>query len=187
MTSIVLLTNEEPSQDSLLAYNANKDIQLLLVESDIHMSSPLKLNGFSIEKYCTFFSDPTIQNSIQYCTSTEILDSNGGFLGNIQMVGSTQEPRYVIGAIQTDGTTSQLNELKIVMQGMVDVLVCTCWEEESPGGFVTIPDWIDAAYEHHSNGTGTTSKSTISNLADRHLLLEITTNQEGHLWKFVIS
>lgn len=167
--------------------DANKDLQLLLVESDIHMSSPLKLNGFSIEKYCTFFSDPAIQKSIQYCTSTEILDSNRGFLGNIQMVGSPQKPEYVIAAIQTDSMMSRSDDLKTIVQTMIDTLVCSCWEAESPGGFATVSDWIDAAHTHHIGGTSNTSKSEIWGLAGNHLLLEITTNNEGYLWKVVIS
>ena len=169
-------------------YNeANEDLQLLLVEHDIDMSSPLKLNGFSIEKYCTFFSNAAIQKSIEYCTSTVLLDHGGNFLGNIQMVGSNQRPEYVIAAIQTDPSVSQSNDLKAVIKTMIDILVCSCWEEESPGGFAAVSDWIDAAETHHADGLGSTSRSEISGLADKQLLLEITTNSEGHLWKFVIS
>lgn len=177
----------ETGKFSFTYNDANKDLQLLLAESDIHMSSPLKLNGFSIEKYCTFFSDDAIQKSIEYCTSTEILDSDGGFLGNIQMVGSSQRPEYVIAAVQTDPSASQSGDLKTIIQTLIDTLVCSCWEEESPGGFATIHDWIDAAQAHHADGTRATSKSEISGLADRRLLLEITTNPEGSLWKFLIS
>ncbi len=166
---------------------ANEDLQLLLVGSDIHMSSPLKLNGFSIAKYCTFFSDRAIQDSIEYCTSTELLDSKGGFLGNIQMVGSNRAPEYVIAAIQVDPAASQSGDLKTVIGTMVDTLVCACWEDRSPGGFATVSDWVDAAQEHHASAAQGTSKSEISGLADRDLLLEVTTNRDGHLWKFVIS
>lgn len=180
---------EGPDVDKFsFTYNdSNKEMQLLLVEHDIHMSSPIKLNGFSIEKYCTFFSDTMVQKSIQYCTSTELLDSNRDFLGNIQMVGSNQRPEYVIGAIQADTNMSQLRDMKIVLSTMIDTLVCTCWEEKSPGGFASVSDWIDAAHKHHADGLRTTSKSEISGLADKQLLLEVTTNSEGYLWKFVIS
>ena len=185
------LVSEDSGSDvekfSFTYSNANKDLQLLLVESDIHMSSPLKLNGFSIEKYCTFFSDSMVQRSIEYCTSTEILDSNGRFLGNIQMVGSNSRPEYVIGAIQTDSAVSQSDDLKTIMQTMVETLVCTCWEERSPGGFATVSEWVDAAQEHHKEGTSDTSRAEIYGLADKEMLLEITTNPDGYLWKFVIS
>lgn len=187
IVSILVYTNDTPTNDgSSLSYDQNKDIQLLLVESDIHMSSPLKLNGFSIERYCTFFSDSTIQRSIEYCTSTEILDSKGRFLGNVQMVGSTAEPKYVIAAIQTDEILSQSDELKKIIDKVIDVTVCVCWEDESPGDFASVSEWIDAAYAHHKEGTST-SKSTISNLVGKDLLLEVTSNQEGILWKLLIT
>ena len=166
--------------------DANRDLQMLLLDSDIHMSSPLKLNGLSIEKYCTFFADEIVQSTIDYCTSTEILDSDGRFLGNIQMVGSTQRPEYVIVVVQTDDMVSQSDDLKKITKGVIDTLVCPCWEEESPGGFATISDWIDAAQIHHSKGIQDTSRSSLTNLADRDLLLEITKNAEGHLWKMVV-
>ena len=165
--------------------DSNKELQLLLVDNDIHMSSPIRLNGFSIEKYCTFFSNDIIQRSIQYCTSTEILDSKGGFLGNIQMVGSNHKPEYVIAAIEVNDSLSQLQDLKIIARTMVETLVCTCWEEESPGGFGTVSEWIDAALEHHSEGLRTTSKSEVSGL-DKRLLLEITTKPDVTEWKLVI-
>ena len=179
----------EPDSNSFsFTYDgANKDLQALLSESDIHVSSPLKLNGFSIEKYCTFFADESIQKSIEYCTSTEILDSRGQFLGNIQMVGSAHRPEYVIAAIQTDSIMSQSQDLKTIIQTTIRTLVCQCWEEESPGGFATVSEWIDAADMHHKQGTKPTSQSRISGLAGNQLLLEITTNDEGYLWKFVIS
>lgn len=165
--------------------DTNKKLQHLLVQDDIHMSSPIRLNGFSIEKYCTFFSDDMIQRSIQYCTSTELLDSDRNFLGNIQMVGSNQNPEYVIAAIEVDETLSQMDDLKVVASTVIETLVCTCWEEDTPGGFATIPDWIDAALEHHAEGQRTTSKSEVAGL-DKRLLLEITTEPDATVWKLVI-
>jgi hypothetical protein len=150
------------------------------------MSSPLKLNGFSIEQYCTFFSDEKLQNSIEYCTSTELLDSEGRYLGNIHMVGSPSEPWYVIGVIQASPTISQIDEIKAVFRSMIETTVCECWEDEKPGGFETVSDWIDAAKNHHLEAKRITSKSEISGLTQKNMLLEITTNTEGYLWKFII-
>ncbi len=183
-------SDSDPQKGDIFSFtyaDANSDLQLALVESNIHMSSPLKLNGFSIQKYCTFFSDELVQNSIDYCTSTEILDSRGGFLGNIQMVGSNHRPEYVITAIQTDHIVSESTDLKTIIQTVVDTLICSCWEIESPGGFATIPMWIDATLEHHESGVSTTSRSTVSDLAGKNLLLELTANPEGYLWKLVVS
>ena len=176
----------QPSTLSVSYVDTNKDLQHTLDLQQIRMSSPLKLNGFSIEQYCTFFSDDALQNSIEYCTSTELLDSEGQYLGNIHMVGAPYEPWYVIGVIQASPTVSQLDEIKAVYRTMIESTVCECWEDEAPGGFESVSDWIDAAYSHHLEAERITSKSEISGIAQKTLLLEITTNTEGYLWKFII-
>ena len=176
----------DPEAVSVSYVKTNKDIQSKLHTQSISMSSALKLNGFSIEKYCTFFADETIQNSIEYCTSTELLDSKGRYLGNIHMVGLPNSPQYVIGVIQADPLVSQLDEIKTIFQTMIETTVCRCWEDEKPGGFETVSDWIDAANSHHLEAKRTTSKSEIQGLAQKDLLLEITTNTEGYLWKFIL-
>ncbi|MEJ2259946.1 MAG: hypothetical protein P8X78_05505, partial [Nitrosopumilaceae archaeon] len=92
--SLMIPQKDEVRPESLsISYvDTNKELQSVLDLQQIRMSSPLKLNGFSIEQYCTFFSDDNLQNSIEYCTSTELLDSEGRYLGNIHMVGSPSEP-----------------------------------------------------------------------------------------------
>ena len=176
----------QPSTLSVSYVDTNKNLQSTLDLQQIRMSSPLKLNGFSIEQYCTFFSDESLQDSIEYCTSTELLDSKGQYLGNIHMVGAPSEPWYVIGVIQTNPTVSQLNEIKTVYRTMIESTVCECWEDEAPGGFESVSAWIDAANSHHLKAERITSKSEISGIAQKTLLLEITTNTEGYLWKFII-
>ncbi|MFZ8938035.1 MAG: hypothetical protein ACO2Y5_07270 [Nitrosopumilaceae archaeon] len=179
-------TENRPSTVSVSYTDTNKDLQSTLDLQQIRMSSPLKLNGFSIEQYCTFFSNEALQKSIEYCTSTELLDSKGQYLGNIHMVGAPSEPWYVIGVIQANPTVSQLDEIKAVYRTLVESTVCECWEDEAPGGFESVSDWIDAANSHHLKAERITSKSEISGIAQKTLLLEITTNTEGYLWKFII-
>ncbi len=181
-------TSEEAETETLsISYTeTNKEIQSLLAIKDISMSSALRLNGFSIEQYCTFFADESIQNAIEYCTSTELLDSDGHYLGNIHMVGVSSSPKYVIGVIQADPVVSQLDDIKIIYQTMIESLVCDCWDEQKPGEFESVSAWIDAANAHHLEAKRITSKSEVSGLAQKDLLLEITTNTEGYLWKFVI-
>ncbi len=128
----------KPETLSLSYTETNKEIQFLLTMHDMSMSSALRLNGFSIEKYCTFFADESIQNAIEYCTSTELLDQDGQYLGNIHMVGLNSSPKYVIGVIQADPVVSQLDDIKIVYQTMIESLVCKCWEEEKPGGLESV-------------------------------------------------
>ncbi len=178
-----------PQSNSLsISYvDTNKELQNDLQLLDIKMSSSLKLNGFSIDTYCTFFSDVLIQDSIEYCTSTELLDSKDQYLGNIQMVGSNAFPQHVIGVIQTDASVSQLEDVKIVVNSMIKLIVCDCWEEKKPGNFESVAMWIDAANSHHLENMSPTSKSTINGLTEKSMLLEITTNENGYLWKFLIS
>jgi len=172
---------------SLSYIDTNKELQYDLDLFNIQMSSPLKLNGFSIDRYCTFFSDELIQNSIEYCTSTELLDSKGQYLGNIQMVGSNAFPEYVIGVMQSDSSTSQLEDIKIIVNSMIESVICDCWDEKKPGNFESVSSWIDAANLHHLENTSVTSKSMINGLNEKPILLEITTNENGYLWKFLIT
>ena len=67
-----LAPNEQDSETNLetlsISYTqTNKNLQATLDTHAIPMSSPLKLNGFSIEQYCTFFSNDELQKSIEYC------------------------------------------------------------------------------------------------------------------------
>jgi len=184
---LVINFNDNSEPELSFSYvQTNKDLKNLLLEYSISMSSPLKLSGDAINQYCTFFANDSLQNSIQYCTSTELLDSDGKYLGNIHMVGTPEKPRFVIGVIQVSPMLNNLDETKIVFKTLVESLVCTCWEEEKPGGFESVSAWIDAANAHHLEAKKTTSKSEISGLAKKGLLLEITTNTEGYLWKFII-
>ncbi len=187
-SSLMLPDNDQVSSNVLsISYvDTNKELQSDLALFDIHMSSPLTLNGFSIEKYCTFFSDESIQKSIEYCTSTELLDSKRQFLGNIQMVGSNSVPKFVIGVIQSDPFVSQSDDIKIIINSMIESMVCDCWEQRKPGGFESVSMWVDAANSHHLQNNSITTKSEIKGLSDKPLLLEITTNDEGYLWKFII-
>ena len=183
---IINLNDISEPELSISYVQTNKDLKDLLLDHDISMSSPLKLSGDAIDQYCTFFANDSLQNSIEYCTSTELKDSDGKYLGNVHMVGTSDKPRFVIGVIQVSPLLDNLDETKIIFQTLVESLVCTCWEEEKPGGFESVSAWIDAANAHHLEAKKTTSKSEISGLAKKSLLLEITTNTEGYMWKFII-
>ncbi len=178
----------EPTKSPLnFSYvDSNSILKSSLASNELLMSSPLKFTGESIAKYCTFYQDEQKQNAISYCTSTELKDSKGKFLGNIHMVG-TDSPNAILGIIQTDPYMSNLDSLKTTYQIMIESLVCDCWQDQKPGNFESVSAWIDAAKSHHLEAKRTTSSSEISGLADRQLFLEITTNNEGYLWKFIIT
>lgn len=167
--------------------DSNSLMKSSLVAKGISMSSALKISGGSIAKYCAFYNDVEKQNSIEYCTSTELKDSDGKFLGNIHMVGSMDSPSAVLGIIQTDLDMSNLDNIKIIYQVMVASLVCDCWQDQKPGDLESVSSWVDATKSHHREATGTTSSSKITGFAQKQLILEVTTNTEGYLWKFIIS
>lgn len=171
-----------------LSYDSsNSKIQSMLEKSGITMSNPLKIKGDSIEQYCQFFSDKNLQNSIQYCTSTELIDSEGHFIGNVHMVGDSDSPFAALGIIQIDPFMSELDSVKSISEVMVKSLVCDCWENKKPGDFESISEWINAAKSHHLEAKKITSKSEINGLAQKQLLIEISTNTEGYLWKFIVT
>ena len=180
-------THVKPITAIDLSYGSNSILKSSLAAKGISMSNPLKFSGSSIAKYCTFFGDAEKQKSIEYCTSTELKDSNGKFFGNIHMVGSTDSPNAVLGIIQTDPFMTGLDSVKITYQTMVESLVCDCWQDKTPGNLESVSAWIDAVKSHHLEAKKTTSNSDISGLAQKHLFLEVTTNTDGYLWKFIIT
>lgn len=180
-------TAQIPILPIILSYDSNSILKSQLASKGISMSTPLKISGGAIAKYCIFYSNAEKQNSIQYCTSTELKDSEGKFLGNIHMFGSTDSTDAVLGVVQTDPYMSNLDSLKTTYEIMVESLVCDCWEDQKPGNLESVSAWIDAAKSHHLEAKGTTSISNLSGIAQKQLILEVTTNTEGYLWKFIIS
>ena len=167
--------------------NANSKLKEILDAYSISMSVPVELkDSNSIEKYCSFFEDPNIQKLVDYCTSTELLDSDGNFLGNIHMVGSPKLPKIVLVLVQADPFMKELDEIKSIFSVVIENLVCNCWEVIKPSGINTIDEWIERHREFHSSAVRTHSKSTLE-LEGKQLQIELTTNTEGYLWKLLIS
>ena len=165
----------------------NSILRESLMEHDISMSSELKFLGQNaISNNCKLFEEEEKQNLIQYCTSTELLDSDGNFLGNIHVIGSEFSPQLVISLIQSDPFMNQLDDVKKTFTSMFENLVCDCWEEVKPGNYDDLNSWIDDMRERHVNEKKITTKSDVS-LAGKTVLLEVTTNFEGYLWKFFIQ
>ncbi|NJK77775.1 MAG: hypothetical protein HC944_01790, partial [Nanoarchaeota archaeon] len=100
---------KENNSQTLSYVDSNSVLKSSLAENKILMSSPLKFTGESVEKYCTFYQNEQKQNLISYCTSTELKDPDGKFLGNIHMVGNNNSPDAILGVIQTDPNFSNLD------------------------------------------------------------------------------
>ena len=181
-------TNLEPTLALDFTYeDANSNIKKTLDGTGISMSSPIKLiKPGDVEKFCSFFTDEDIQKLVKYCTSTELLDSDGNFLGNVHMVGTPDFPKLVLVVIQTDPFMNNLSEIKTVFSSVIENLVCTCWEELKPSGIENTDEWIDRHREFHLDAIRTTSKSNLT-LEEKQLQIEITTNTEGYLWKLFVA
>lgn len=158
-----------------------------LSEQGISMSSPIRLQTQDeIQKYCSFFADSEKQKLVEYCTSTELKDSNGKFLGNIHMVGLKDVPQMVLVLVQTDPYMSQIDSVKKVFDTTTQELVCKCWEDAKPDNFANIGDWIEGLRHFHTSDTKPHSKSKQIVLEGKTLQLELTTNAEGYLWQLYI-
>jgi hypothetical protein len=166
----------------------NSDLRSTLLHQQINMSKPLKLSTQTdINRYCNFLSNQTKQAMIEYCTSTELKDFHGNFLGNINMVGSGMAPVLVIVAIQSDLLLSNYNDIKTVFGDVVNETICQCWDKEKPGGYPTLSAMMDAQREFHLKGNQPNSTTKGIPLGGVHFEIEITTNDNGYVWKLLIA
>jgi hypothetical protein len=185
---LVIIDNNKGSTHKFSNYDdANKILKEELLEHDVSMSSPLKLQRQEdIQKYCTFFTSEEKQNLVQYCTSTELKDSDGKFLGNIHMVGSSDEPKVVLVLVQVDPFMSQIDSVKNIVDITIQNLVCDCWDQVQPDGFQNTEQWVEGLRQFHLQDTKPHSKSKEIALSGKVLQLELTTNKDGYLWQFFI-
>ncbi|HXV38838.1 MAG TPA: hypothetical protein VD699_04635 [Nitrosopumilaceae archaeon] len=184
--------SETPKVDSLsldFTYDeANSVLKQSLQSQGIAMSSPLKfLKQQDIEKWCKFFSDSEKQKLVEYCTSTEIKDPNGNFLGNIHMVGSPDAPKLVLVVLQSNPALDNMNQIKSVFGTVTKELVCNCWEDIKPDDYETIESWIDALRDFHTSGNQPHSESKTISLASKHMQIQLTTTKEGFVWEMLIA
>lgn len=167
--------------------DSNAKLKESLESNGVSMSSTVKLSTIKdIEKYCSFFGDKTIQEQVEYCTSTELHDADGAFLGNIHMVGSKNLPKIVLVVIQTNPFFQNLDEIKSVYDIVIENLVCDCWADVKPSQIETVGDWVDTMKDFHTSDVKPTSQSSLS-IRGMNLEMELTTNTEGYLWKLIIS
>ena len=167
---------------------ANSVLKQSLQSQGITMSSPLKfLKQQDIEKWCKFFSDQEKQKLVEYCTSTEIKDPSGNFLGNIHMVGSPNAPKLVLVVLQSNPVLDNMNQIKTVFGTVTKELVCDCWQDIKPDGYETVENWIDALRDFHISGSKPHSESKSILLASKHMQIQLTTTKEGYVWEMLIA
>lgn len=177
-----------PLRELEFSYNdSNLKLKQDLDSNKISMSSPIKLIAKNqIEEFCTFFDNDELQKQVEYCTSTELRNSEGKYLGNIHMVGNRQMPKILLVVTQSDPFMQNLDDIKTVFGVVIEDLVCDCWNEIQPSGIKTIAEWIDKQRDFHKSDTKPTSKSSLT-LSEMLLQMELTTNTQGYLWKLIIS
>ncbi|HSA97788.1 MAG TPA: hypothetical protein VLF17_01780 [Candidatus Nitrosotenuis sp.] len=158
-----------------------------LSEQGISMSSPIQLRTpDDIKQYCSIFADSNKQKLVEYCTSTELKDKDGNFLGNIHMVGLKDVPQMVLVLIQTDPYMSQIGSVKSIFDTVTQELVCKCWADVKPDNFANVGSWVDGLRQFHTSDTKPHSKSKQIVLDGKTLQLELTTNTQGYLWQLYI-
>ena len=182
------VTQSFPLGDGLgVSYTGvNFELKQTLEAKDISMSSPIKLDDLrSIWTYCNFFEGEE-QQLIQHCTSTELLDTEGNFLGNIHAFGTSEEPKRIMAVIQVDPFLNQKADAKTVFSVMTDSIVCECWHEKNEEG-LSLDDWVEAYLTSHIAAGKPSTTSNIVSLQDRSIQMKLITNTEGYEWQLLIA
>ena len=164
----------------------NYELKQILEENAISMSSPIKLDDLrAIWTYCNFFEGDE-QKLVEHCTSTELLDADGNFLGNIHAFGTPDDPKRIMAVIQVDPFLNQKEDAKTVFSVLTNKIVCDCWNVKNDKG-LSMNDWAEAYITSHiSAGKPTTISNTIF-LEDRSIQMKLITNTEGYEWQFLVT
>ena len=191
--NIVPVTDNNSKTNSQVAYldfsyeEANSDIRSGLTVYDINMSHPILLSSKTdVNQYCNFLTDPTKQALVTYCTSTELKDKQG-FLGNVNMVGSPDVPGLVVVALQSNPMLTNYGDVKTVFGVVVNNTICQCWEKVAPDGFLTLSTLVDKLRDSHLSTKQPTTSTHVIPLGNKHFKIELTTNENGYLWKLLVS
>ena len=181
------ISQSKPIYETGFTFYDVEKIKASLAKQNIFMSTPTAITDHTIKQYCTFFDIQNVQRSVEYCTTTALLDSDGVTFGNINMGGTTDGPIMALAIIDASPfLDSRKDEINNVFQTMIETLVCDCWEEKQPGGFESVSAWINTAEEKYAESSQTTLKSKIVGLAGMNLILEITSKDESYLWTLIV-
>lgn len=175
-----------PIYDSGFTYYDIETIQTSLKEHEIFVTSPTAITDHTISQYCTFF-EKGLPRTVEYCTTTAVLDSDGNTIGNINIGGSTASPILAIANLETDTLESDKAATYAIFETVIQTLVCDCWEEEEAIGFETIPEWLDTVHDFYYDSDERNIKSKIDNLADTEILFEITSKDNSVLQTLIIT
>ena len=185
-----LLPNETPTTsksiyESGFTYYDIEKIQDTLAEKNIVVSAPTPITDHTISEYCTYF-DNGLPQTVEYCTTTAVMNFEGVTLGNINIGGDTQSPVMAIANLETETLESNSDEVLAIFETMIETLVCDCWDEEESKDYESISAWIEAAHTFYSDSNGRNIKSKIDNLGDSEIFLEITSKENSVLQTLII-
>ena len=167
-------------------YDVEK-IQTSLEKQNISMSTPTAITDHTIGQYCTYFDGESIQNTVEYCTTTAIIDSDGESLGNINMGGDTNSPILAIANLETTNLESNQDDVLSVIEVMIETLFCDCWEEEkSDDDLESISAWVDAVYNFYNDSGQRNVKSQVDDLGTSVITLEVTSKENSILQTLII-
>ncbi len=182
-------TNETASQsiyDSGFTYYDIEKIQDTLAEKNIVVSAPSPITDHTISEYCTYF-EKGLPRTVEYCTTTAVMNYEGITLGNINIGGDTQSPVVAIANIETKTLDSNSDEVLAIFETMIETLVCDCWEEEKSDDDVeSISAWVELTHKFYSDSDERGIKSQVDDLGTSQITLEITPNENSILQTLII-
>ena len=190
--SFFILSNDVSSNsESQLIYDTGfsyydiEKIQNNLEGHNIFVSSPTAITDHTINQYCTYF-EKGLSKSVEYCTTTAVLDYEGISLGNINIGGDTQSPVLAITNLETPSLESNQDEVFVVFEVMIETLVCDCWDEEKSEDYPTISSWLERTQTFYTDSGKRNIQSKIDDLAGNEILLEITAKDNSILQTLII-
>ena len=175
----------KPIYDTGFTYYDIETIQTTLAEQNIFVSTPFAITDHTIGEYCAFF-DEGLPRTVDYCTTTAVLDFEGNPLGNINIGGDTNSPIMAVANLETSTLESNQVEVIAVFETMIETFVCDCWEEKQPDGLESISAWVDAVQTFYYDSDKRNVKSKIDNLENSQIFLEITSKDNSVLQTLII-
>jgi hypothetical protein len=188
--SLTFVSEESSESQSIydkgFTYYDIEIIQTTLAEQNITVSTPVAITDHTVSKYCTFFENQ-LPKTVDYCTTTNVLDSEGKTLGNINMGGDTNSPILAIANLETTNLESNQDDVLSVIEVMIETLVCDCWEEEkSDDDLESISAWVDAVYNFYNDSGQRSVKSQVDDLRTSVITLEVTSKENSILQTLII-
>ena len=177
---------EIKQHDLDFSYSDLELMQTKLAAKDIYMSSLTAVTDRTIDHYCTFFDENDQKQSVSYCATTALLNLSGDTVGNLNMGGTSEYPILALAIVDSKFIDSKQGQVEFIFKTVIDSLVCDCWEEQKPGGFSSVSEWIDLAAKKYDQSGQITLKSTIEGIDNKQVILEITNTGSSYIWTLIV-